>query len=292
MCVDNYRLDYENSDLHEQNCQDYYIVITPLFKYEGIEKEVQSFGYCEIKDYVCLGKLQQAHEWIKNKNLQNRFSGYYKTWKEAESAIKKINGGKGYAEEDISNAVLRATQRIRKGSAAYERDSVLFYKQEWNAQLLAALYYITQSIGKFRFDLLDFGGALGSTFFQHQLLLKNINWNIIEQKGFVDIGRKEIPEISFFYDVQEYIDTGKACDVLYISSVLMYVSDPYDCLETLLKKKFKYVIIDRTYYNNNLDSDRLCLQRVSDGIYPAMYPSWLISRKKPMSCLRIMDINL
>ena len=278
ICVDNNKVGFERSGILGNNVNKYYVIVSPLYTYEEIEVEIQSYGYREIQDYVCLGKLRPAHDWML-KNIQtNKFSGDYTNWNEVESTLK--NGfDKGYAEDRILNKVLNATQSIRNGKAAYERDSVLFYEESWNAHFIAALYYITNTIGKRDINVLDFGGALGSTYFQHERLFNNINWSIIEQKEFVDIGKKVIPEVQFYYDIHEYVDMGNMCDVLFMSSVLMYLNEPYFYLESLLNASFKFVVIDRTYFNI-VDNDRLCLQTVPDEIYTACYPAWLLSEKK------------
>ncbi len=279
VCIDNYNSLYDKSQVLINNTEKYYIIVTPLNGYADIAYELQQYGYKEIRDFICLGKLQPIHDLLKKKGFKITLKGNYSNWEELQEILKCEGDNKGYAENNILNSVLETTQAVRDGKAEYERDSVPFYERAWNYQFLSSIYYITQDIGKQKVSLLDFGGALGSTFFQHRTLLKNIDWNIIEQEGYVNAGRQNIPEISFYHDVQEYIDSGKDCDVLNLSGVLMYLPKPYSSLEMLLKKRFRFVIVDRTYFNVE-ERDRLCIQTVPDEIYHAIYPAWLFSETK------------
>lgn len=279
ICVDNYNSSYDDSGILANNIGKYYIIVTPLNAYSDISDELKQYGYAEIKDYICLGKLQPIHDLFRRKSFKNLLKGNYNNWEELQEELKCQSDNKGYAEKNILNSVLKATQAVMEGKAEYERDSVLFYGKSWNFQLLASIYYIAQIIGKQKICLLDFGGALGSAFFQHRSLFNNIDWNIIEQEGYVETGKEHIPEIDFFHDIQEYIDSGKDCDVLNLSGVLMYLHEPYSSLDMLLKKQFRFIIVDRTYFNVD-EQDRLCVQNVPDEIYHATYPAWLLSETK------------
>lgn len=291
LCIDNNKSEYEKSDILINNVQKYYVIVTPIFSFEEIEKEIQKYKYSEVSDYVCLGKLSPVLDWHREKEIRNTFSGNYSKWEDAETLLGRNGYREGYSDDSIMNTVLKATKSVISGEAAYERDGVLFYKKAWNMQVLSAFYYITQNIRKPKICVVDFGGALGSTYFQHRNILKNIDWSIIEQEAFVDIGIKEIQEISFFKDIQEYIDTGNECDVLYMSGVLMYLDTPYVCLEKLIQYKFKYVLIDRTYFNIT-DDDMLCIQNVPDEIYHGSYPAWLLSEKNIKNLLETNGYHL
>lgn len=71
--------------------------------------------------------------------------------------------------------------------ASYERDSVLFYKKEYSYHLISFLLKAYIEDGEL--NVLDFGGALESSFFQNRDMLidniKNLNWYTVEQDNFV-----------------------------------------------------------------------------------------------------------
>ena len=77
------------------------------------------------------------------------------------------------------------------GRAAYERDSVLFEEVEYVWPLLASLMWVgARHLGSL--NVLDFGGSLGSTYFQNRIFLAtlpSVRWNIVEQPRHVEVGR-------------------------------------------------------------------------------------------------------
>ncbi len=209
-------------------------------------------------------------------------SGSFSSWEEAEQHLQKEFGA-GYAEGNILQQVLAAVQEVRAGRAVFERDGVLFYEQEYNYPFLAALFYALNgcvSSGSKYPCVLDFGGSLGSTFFQNRGLLApfSCRWHIVEQPHFVEAGRLNVPEIEFYESVESYLGKGNRADVLVLSSVLQYFDQPYAYLDQMLAGRFKYVLLDRSLFNDREPGkERLVIQTVSPAIYSAAYPAWLLS---------------
>ena len=80
----------------------------------------------------------------------------------------------GYNSTEIFEKVKASSILVRDGKAAFERDSVPFYEPETNEELTNWLKNIVQgkeAEGEVR--VLDFGGALGSTYFQHREILNS-----------------------------------------------------------------------------------------------------------------------
>lgn len=209
-------------------------------------------------------------------------SGSFSSWEEAEQHLQKEYGA-GYAEGNILQQVLAAVQEVRAGRAVFERDGVLFYEQEYNYPFLAALFYALNgclSAGSKYPCVLDFGGSLGSTFFQNRELLASFScrWHIVEQSHFVAAGCENVPEITFHESIESYIKHGEPPDVLLLSGVIQYFDQPYAYLERILAGHFKYILVDRSFFNDREpDNDRLAIQTVSPLIYSAAYPAWLFS---------------
>jgi putative methyltransferase (TIGR04325 family) len=113
----------------------------------------------------------------------------------------------GYDSDSIIQKVKDAALQVKAGKAAFERDSILFYDSTYPLPLLAGLLRVAlANEGKLR--VLDFGGSLGSTYYWIKPLLsgiKELRWNIIEQKKFVDIGKEmfENNELVFYYSIDE-----------------------------------------------------------------------------------------
>jgi len=206
------------------------------------------------------------------------FFGDYPSW---ESAVKDSSG---YDSDVILEKVRNAVLKVKNGEAAYERDSVTFDKSEYSWPLVSCLLRIAAREGG-KLGLIDFGGSLGSTYFQNVGFLRDLaelKWNVVEQKKFVECGREmfENDHLRFFYDIDESLRKS-ASDVILLSSVIQYVEAPYSLLDEIKKKRFKYILFDRTPFF--LDApDRILVQRVSPSIYEASYPTWIFNYEKFM----------
>lgn len=210
--------------------------------------------------------------------------GGFSSWQEALDYCEKSHHKGGYEASDILDKVSAAIQEVRKGNAEFERDSFLFYKKEYNYQFLSALFYaLNKYDGSSPIQVVDFGGSLGSVYFQNQSLLsslgKQVSWNVIEQKHFVDRGRAEVPEVNFYYSIEELVANKVECDILLMSGVMEYLPEPYKILGDLLKMPWRFIIIDRSLFHP-VDEDMIGVQTVPPSIYDAQYPIWVLSSKK------------
>ena len=203
-------------------------------------------------------------------------SGDYRSWREAMAATT------GYDAEVILEKTRSALLAVKNGQAAYERDSVLFDEIEYAWPLLAGLMWVAaQSGGKL--NVLDFGGSLGSSYFQNRVFLSalpEVRWNIVEQSGHVETGKVwfEDDHLRFYVDIADCLAETQP-NVVLLGSVLQYLERPFTILDQVLAVPCEHVIIDRTPFWAG-SSDRLCVQTVPPSIYPASYPSWIFSRQR------------
>ncbi|MBC7829378.1 MAG: methyltransferase, TIGR04325 family [Chitinophagaceae bacterium] len=216
---------------------------------------------------------------IKHRLLPSRYGwfGDYKNWNDA-----RIQSN-GYDEQKILEKVKKATIKVKSGEAEYERDSVLFDKIEYSWPLLTSLMWIAAK-KKGSLSVIDFGGSLGSSYFQNKKFLdglENIRWSIIEQSNFVDIGQQHIqdPVLQFFFSIEECITSLGIPDILLISCTLPYLEQPYEFMKELKRYKIPYLIIDNTPFNFR-NQDRLTIQKIHPSIYPASYPCWFLDYDK------------
>lgn len=209
------------------------------------------------------------HLFCKNKY---GFIGNYSSWNDAENACL------GYDNKLIFETVKKAVEKVKNGEAKFERDSVLFYEEDYNFELLSALFYI--ALAEHRISLVDFGGSLGSTYNQHKNLLHNVNvnWNIVEQKHFVEYGEKYLKEdgLNFYYNIENCLCHDINC--LLLSSSLQYFKSPFNYLNKFKQFDFSYIIIDRTPFYDLCD--RIVKQVVPSQIYSATYPAWIFNESK------------
>ena len=215
---------------------------------------------------------------LRNPEIESpsNWSGNYSSWEEA------MDDCEGYDAEDIFEKVSQASLKVKRGEAAFERDSVLFEKHEYNNDFLEIIQTISsEHLGNF--NVLDFGGSLGSVYFQYKPILDKLNhvkWNVVEQKHFVDFGTEKIESVNlkFYYSIEE-CQTENKCKVALLSSVISYVQYPFEILQNLKNYKFEYIIIDKTLFSNEVH-DHITKQVVPEDIYEASYPCRVFSKKK------------
>lgn len=201
-------------------------------------------------------------------------SGDYRSWEEALAAST------GYDSGIILEKTKRALLKVKNGEAIYERDSVLFDEIHYAWPLLAGLMWVAARCGG-RLNVLDFGGSLGSTYFQNRVFLSalpQVRWNIVEQSSHVGLGKEyfEDDNLHFFADIADSLADTQP-NIVLLSSVLQYLECPYTILDQILELPCDHVIIDRTPLWAG-PTDRLCVQTIPPSIYPASYPSWIFSR--------------
>lgn len=203
------------------------------------------------------------------------WSGDYPSWDEA---LKKSTG---YDSADILEKVKESLLKVKNGEAVYERDSVLFSEVQYTWPVLAFLLWVYAQKGQL--NLTDFGGSLGSTYFQNRKFLshlKNVRWNIVEQKAFTDVGIQyfQTEKLRFYYDIDSCLKENTP-DCILLSSVLPYIKNPYELLSTLIEKQFDFIIIDKMPFIAGA-SDRITIQKTPASIYEATYPAWFFSESK------------
>lgn len=206
--------------------------------------------------------------------------GNYPSWEAARQHVT------GYDATHILQKVKEATLKVKRGEAKYERDSMVFDHIEYSWQLLDNLLSIAAANGN-RLSVIDFGGSLGTTYFQNRYYLrqlKEVKWSVVEQNEFVTTGRNEIADgtLQFYYTIDEAIEAQGMPNVMIISSVLPYFEKPYELIEDLIKKNIPYIIIDTTYFNPG-NGDRLTVQHVPPVFYEASYPAWFLDYNKVLA---------
>lgn len=209
------------------------------------------------------------------RNRQYGWHGDYTTWEEAK------NTSTGYESNEILQKVKESLLKVKNGEAVYERDSVLFDEIHYSWPLLSGLMLVAAKSNS-SLRVLDFGGSLGSTYYQNKKFLDyldNVTWSVVEQKHFVDIGKKEFGDtrLKFFCDIASCIEDEKP-NVLVLASVLQYIEKPYILLDEILKHNFDFILIDRTPFSHQY-RDIIKLQTVPPAIYQASYPSWFFDEK-------------
>jgi putative methyltransferase (TIGR04325 family) len=222
--------------------------------------------------------------------------GDYPDWQSAERACR------GYEDAAIIERVESAALSVQKGDARYERDGVLFHDNSEVTNLTKCLKFVADTVqpkeslflqdsfvagktptsreGRSELRVLDFGGSLGSLYFQHQRFLSQFEgliWCVVEQAHFVDLGQKQFADarLRFAYTISEAVEKYQPTVVLF-SSVLQYVEDTDSYLAEVARHKIPFIWIDRTAFWNG-QYDRFLKQIVSLKIYKTSYPTRIFS---------------
>ncbi|CAB5084812.1 FIG00762746: hypothetical protein [Olavius algarvensis associated proteobacterium Delta 3] len=216
---------------------------------------------------------QVLHVALRLLGRATRFKGPMETWEEASSLSV------GYSKNSILEKVLAASLKVKDGDAAYERDSVLFDKIEYSWPALTGLLWAAARHGG-RLNVLDFGGALGSSYFQNRFFidrLEHVRWGVVEQEHFVECGQTHMQDarLSFYSSIDDCVNKAKP-NVILLSGVLQYIEAPEDLLTKLVAIKADCLILDRTIVNSSLSSS-VYVQYVPKQIYEASYPCWSLS---------------
>jgi putative methyltransferase (TIGR04325 family) len=211
-----------------------------------------------------------------------RFVGDYSTWAQAEQAST------GYAATNILERTRCAMLKVKKGEVAYARDSVVFDQVSYPFPVLAGLLRARSAEGS-RLSVLDFGGSLGTTYFQCRDFLSPtgpFRWNVVEQPEHAKCGREEFADeqLQFYTSIEECL-THEQPNVLLLSGVIQCLPEPYRFLADALGRGFPHIIVDRTAFFCG-DRDLLTVQHVPEWIYQATYPAWFLCEKRFLQSFR------
>lgn len=226
-----------------------------------------------VKEWLPPALLRVARH-LRGKGI--RFEGDYKTWEEAAALCT------GYDAESILDKVLEATLKVKRGEAAFERDSVLFDEIQYSWPVTAALMWAAAR-NNGELHVLDFGGSLGSSYFQNRRFLsqlKAVSWHVVEQAHFIEKGKRFIEDdiLKFHSSIGESV-TVISPNVILLSRVAQYLPCPEWLFNQINSIDADILLFDRTPFTA-APLDTICIQHVPSNIYKASYPMWLLSRVK------------
>jgi len=77
----------------------------------------------------------------------------------------------GYDDSERIDRIAAATKKVRSGDAVYARDGIVLPRREYTWPVISALLLAASSRNG-RINLLDFGGAFGSVYYQDRPFLR------------------------------------------------------------------------------------------------------------------------
>lgn len=221
-------------------------------------------------------------------NRRLKFRGPYTNWAQASAASS------GYSDEQILTKAKQAMLKVKNGEAVGERDTVLFDHKPHSFPMLSCLLRAALTLDN-RLRVLDFGGSLGSTYFQCRDFLQDLHelkWFVIDQPNFVACGQETFSDekLSFYFDIDTCISEEQP-NIVLLSSVVQYLENPYNLLDHLNHSGIPYILFDRTPCAPD-GKEVLGVQIVPPKIYPASYPAWIFNQQNLLSSLSNYDLLL
>ncbi len=209
-------------------------------------------------------------------------SGDFKTWELAKSLCE------GYDDSIILERIIESTLKVRNGESAWELDGINYNHINYSYPLLSHLMLIAARDNG-NLSLIDFGGSLGTTYFQNRKYLKDLNnvrWTVVEQPHFVKAGTEKIAfeNLDFKETLEIAFQKNGSYNTFLTSGVIPYLPEPYEFLNHVKSLEFKTVIIDNTYFNNK-EGERICIQKVDPMFYgkALSYPCRFLDYEKVKS---------
>lgn len=224
-------------------------------------------------------------EWWKKRRERKKKKARAKqegiVWEQYPDWASACTASGGYATEEILKRTRDAARAVRDGKALWERDSCLFYHEEYNFPLMTWLMSLA-AWNKGRLCVLDFGGALGSSYMQNRTLLdrlEHIEWHVVEQEQIVACGKKEFTfgALKFWHTIADCLHEHTVNTIL-LSSVLQYLDEPYDFLHEIVAIHPETILIDRTPFSKT--GETIMVQHVPESIYKASYACRFLDREK------------
>ncbi|QNK61057.1 methyltransferase, TIGR04325 family [Pedobacter sp. PAMC26386] len=211
----------------------------------------------------------------KSKKSQYGWFGNHPNWDVLAASVD------GYSSPNILDITKNSLLQVKNGNAIYERDSVLFDKIVHPFPLLTCLFRSAYLL-KRPMNILDFGGSLGTTYFQTKHFIGPdicASWNIVEQEHYVSVAKEHFEDhcLKFFSSIEACLQVQKI-DLVLLSGSVQCLPEPHLFLQKLAGYNFDFIIFDRTAFHHG-EQDRLTLQVVPPEIYKAAYPSWFFNEE-------------
>lgn len=197
----------------------------------------------------------------------------YPSWDEA------LANSTDWHHPSIALRALASARLVRDGKCTVEQDGRTAVDVSYSGALLAAL--LLGAVRHDSFQVIDFGGGLGSNFFQHRQLLPHLaarlkHWHIVERPIIVRHGHAEfaLPGLSF----HEQVPHLDGPTVTMFTGSFQYLREPFAVLDQI---KSDILAIDRVVMVDptlDLGRDEIHVQTPSPTLYyGANFPVWRFS---------------
>ena len=206
------------------------------------------------------------------------FEGPLPSWQDA------VARSEGWNSSAITEKTLSMASKVRDGIIEFEQDTLAREKIIYSDTILAFLV-LTLARQKNRLDVVDFGGSLGTNFFQNRKILRNLggipfSWNIVERPVLADLGCRNFStaELRFFTDIEQAAQSrADPIDAFLFSGSFQYLPDPPAFLDRLIAMGANILAFDRLLTSPALHHQPYIQRPDPEVYYRASYPVWCFS---------------
>ena len=204
--------------------------------------------------------------------------GKFQNWKVA------LQNSSSYNNKVIFQKTKKSFEQVLKKNAKFERDSIAFYENSPDKELISIIKKIYKNK---KIIICDFGGSLASLYFQNKDYLDpdKYQWHVIEQKQYVKYAKNNMNNKNLKFHTKFNSLPKKKIDLVIFSSVLQYIEFPDLILKKVFEKKTKNIIITRTPFHKK--EDVIKIQVVTKHIYAASYPIRIFNKKNFLNKIKI-----
>jgi putative methyltransferase (TIGR04325 family) len=196
----------------------------------------------------------------------------------------------GYDADHILQSIIKSTGKVRDGLVPFERDGIEYDTIKMNFPLLSTLLMLASQNDN-QLTVLDFGGSLGTSYFQNRSFLKGLSrldWCVVEQENYVKAGKElfESEQLHFYLTIEDCLKKQQP-DIIIFNSVIQYIESPFQLLEQVAQTGIKYLLFDATAYIDG-ETDRFTIQHVPPEFYglDASYACIFFSKSKMFNFLK------
>jgi putative methyltransferase (TIGR04325 family) len=216
---------------------------------------------------------RSARRFLGPATTHRAFEGPFPSWADA------VAGADSWDSPIILERTLAAALQVRDGAAAFEQDGIPHDTISYSPTILAFLLLAKARYS--RLEVIDFGGGLGSNYFQNLRLLRSLSntprrWNIVERNDMTKLGAEhfQTDELRFGASLATALHAGA---VLLFSGSLQYVAKPFDLLKEAISST-DIIALDRVIVSP-IATDAVFIQHPNPLTYGrATYPVWCFSK--------------
>jgi putative methyltransferase (TIGR04325 family) len=207
------------------------------------------------------------------------FTGPLASWADA------LRQSDGWDAPAITRKTLEVSRQVRDGTIAFQQDTIAHESVRYSATVLAFLLLATSGRTG-RCEIIDFGGSLGTHYYQNRKILAQITgstvgWNIVERPDIAALGREHFrePGLTFFASLAEAKAALSAPPAAFLfSGSLQCLEEPFRALDDAVALGARVLAFDRLLVSPG-ERHEIYLQRPNpQRYYRATYPAWCFAK--------------